>query len=132
MARDIDFDNLTDDDMPYLQARHFLVEEAELLGHEGVREKVDAWTPGETPEADARQDVRPAPQTTGDADLPTTPQTPDEEEEEEVDYSEASKDELVAEAKRRELPASGTKDEIIARLEAYDAEHADEEEEIEE
>ncbi len=139
MAREIDFDNLQDDDYPYLQARSFLVTEAELQGYEGIREKVDAWKPKEEDEEgeyDARQDVRPAPQVTGEADslgetttIPEGADGSDDSDEEEVDYSSASKAELVAEAEERGLPTSGTKDELIKRLEEDDAKE-DEEEEV--
>ncbi len=50
----------------------------------------------------------------------------DIEEDEEVDYSSLKKDELVKLAEKRELDASGTKAEIIERLEADDAEEDDE------
>jgi hypothetical protein len=125
MARDIDFDNLTEDDYPYLQARSFLVQEAELQGHEGIREKVDSWKPQEH-DYDANQDVRPSPQSQGEAESlgENTVGTTEEEgdSEEEVDYQSATKDELIAELKERNLPTSGTKDELIARLEADDEE----------
>lgn len=39
---------------------------------------------------------------------------------EEGDYSEWTKDELQAELKNRDLPTSGNKDELIARLEEND------------
>ena len=126
MARDIDFGNLTEDDYPYLQARSSLVREAELQGFEGIREKVDAWKPKDEEEFDAQQDVQPSPQSQGDTEslglVTTEPQLDGSEEEEEVDYQSATKDELVAELKERGLATSGTKDELIARLEENDAE----------
>lgn len=128
MAREIDFDNLTEEDYPYLQARSSLVKEAELQGHEGIREKVDSWKPEEAGEYDYKQDVKVAPQIL-DASAAAEEEEDDEledDETEEVDYKSASKDELVAELKARELPTSGTKDELVARLEADD--EAEEEE----
>lgn len=44
----------------------------------------------------------------------------DDEEDEDSDYSEMSNDELRDELKRRDLPVSGNKDELIARLEEDD------------
>lgn len=43
-------------------------------------------------------------------------------EDEDADYSDWTKDELVAEAERRGLSKSGTKDELIARLDSDDSE----------
>ncbi|QPX62560.1 DNA binding protein [Arthrobacter phage Wollypog] len=123
MARDIDFDNLQEDDYPYLQARSGLVTEAELQGYKGIREEVDNWKPKDAGDYDAKQDVTPAPQTTGDAQLPTTPgDNTGEEEEEDIEYSEATVEQLKAELKERGLSTSGNKEELIARLEADDEE----------
>lgn len=120
MARDIDFSaKLSEDDIHYLRQRSWLVDEAELQGFDTVRKQVSDGAAEEDEEFDANQDVNPAPQT----------QT-DESEEEEIDYSEASVAELKAELERRELPTSGNKPELIARLEEDDA--ADDEEEEEE
>lgn len=128
MARDIDFSKpLDSDDKAYLRQRSWLVDEAELQGFD-IRKDVESDAPDEE-EYDAKQDVIPAPQTTGDAVVPTLPgNEADEEEEEEISYSEASVADLRAELKARELSTEGKKDELIARLEADDAESEEEEE----
>lgn len=102
MARDIDFSKpLDENDIHYLRQRSWLVDEAELQGFDAIRKQV----------ADG---------------------VVEEEEEEEADeivYSEASVAELKAELERRELPTSGNKPELIARLEEDDAADDEEEEE---
>lgn len=122
MARNIDFDNLSKDDIQYLRQRDALVREAELLGYTDIRKTVDADMDAQ-PEYDAEQDVDPSPQSQGNADLPATEEIPP--------YSEWSKDELVAELKTRKLSASGNKDELVARLDADDEEEEEPEEEEE-
>lgn len=98
MARTVDFENLTDDDLQYLSTRTWLISDAELNGYEGVNDAVAAFLAGER-----------------------------EEEQETITYKQAKVEELRAELERRGLDATGKKDELIARLEADDLARADEE-----
>lgn len=101
MAREVDFENPSNDDLIYLQSRSWLIEEAQLLGVEGLQDKVDAFARGEVEEEETDED--------GD----------------DKTYAEATVEELKAELKSRGLETSGKKDELIARLEADDEEEED-------
>lgn len=109
MARNIDFSNLDADDIQYLRQRSWLVDEAELQGFDGVRSQV------EHEEVEESEEETEDDQESGEAD--------------EISYSEASVEELKAELKDRGLAVGGSKAELVARLEANDAESEDEEEE---
>lgn len=98
MARTVDFENLTNDDLQYLSERTWLISDAELSGHEGVKDAVAAFLAGER-----------------------------EEGEEVITYKQGKVEELRAELERRGLDTAGKKDELIARLEADDIERSDEE-----
>lgn len=114
MARNIDFENLSDDDLLYLSTREWLIREAEFVGIEGVRERVDAALAGETSE-----------------DSEETGETGDGGEEEVPDYEAWTVDDLRKELKNRDLDDKGKKPELIARLEEDDEEEEEEEEEEE-
>jgi hypothetical protein len=103
MARDIDFENLDDDDIEYLKQRHWIIEEAELQGVQGVRELIQNHVPGQYDEEE------------------------EDDEEEEISYEEASVEDLKAELKERGLSASGSKADLVARLEEDDAKDDEEE-----
>ena len=125
MARSIDFDNITKEDLEYMKQRPWLLQEAELVGAvlpiieepEAVHELVitsedhsDGAPDGSVPEHALKED--------------------DEEEEEDdelEDYSELVVEDLKAILQDRDLPVSGTKAELVARLEAYDQENTLEE-----
>jgi hypothetical protein len=107
MARDIDFSKpLDENDIHYLRQRSWLVDEAELQGFDAIRKQVADGVVEEEEEDDDQSD-----------------------ESDEIVYSEASVAELKAELERRELPTSGNKPELIARLEEDDAADDEEEEE---
>lgn len=97
MARTVDFENPSDDDLQYLSERTWLITDAELSGHEGVQDAVDAYLAGER------------------------------EEEEVITYKQGKVEELRAELERRNLDTAGKKDDLIARLEADDLAREDEE-----
>lgn len=109
MARKIDYNNLTADDLEYMSTRGWLVAEGDYQGFK-TSETLAAW----------REDG-------------TVPDAPaDEDEDEGIAYADAKVAELRAELEARSLPTEGTKAELIARLEANDAETADEEDDEEE
>lgn len=97
MARTVDFENLSADDLQYLSERTWLISDAELNGYEGVRSAVDAYIAGEH-----------------------------EDEEETITYQQAKVEELRAELERRGLDTDGKKAELVERLEADDLARADE------
>lgn len=101
MARKIDYDNLSDEDLVYMSQRNWLITEAEFQGIEGIRDRVS-----EAAKAALEDDI-------DDEEL-------DDEEEEEFSYQDAKVEELREELKRRELSTTGNKEELIARLEADD------------
>jgi hypothetical protein len=102
MARSIDFTNLDEDDLRYLADRQWLVNEGDAQGHE-TSKAVAAW----------REDG-------------TVPEPAEDDDEDGIEYSEATVDQLRAELERRELDTTGKKAELIARLEADDEEDDDE------
>lgn len=115
MARKIDYAALDADDLQYLADRNWLIAEGDYQGFE-TSAAVAAWrADGTVPE--------PAP---ADDD--------DDDDDEGIEYKDAKVAELRAELERRELPTDGKKDELVARLEAHDAESEDDEddEDIEE
>lgn len=100
MARELDFENLSSDDLHYLRQRSWLVQEAELLGVEGIRDLVANFDP----DAEDEEDETPL-------------------------YSAAKVEQLRAELSNRGLDTTGKKEDLIARLEADDeADDEDEEE----
>lgn len=106
MARSIDYTNLSAEDLRYLSDRQWLIAEGDYQGFE-TSAAVAAW----------REDG-------------TVPDQGEiEGEEDGIAYGEATKAQLQEELKSRGLEVSGTKDELIARLEADDEEE-DEEDEI--
>lgn len=110
MAREIDFSKpLDEDDIHYLRARTWLVDEAELQGF-SIRDQVHNGLSEQDSDEESGNE---------------------EQGEEEIDYSEASVAELKAELERRNLPVGGNKPELIARLEEDDANSEEEEEEDE-
>lgn len=110
MARKIDFENLSNDDLLYLSSRQWLIRESEFQGIEGVRDRVKAAVAGEITETD--------------------PEGQQGVEEEIPDYEAWKVEDLRKELLERELDDKGKKPELIARLNADD--EADEEEEEEE
>lgn len=101
MARTVDFENLSDDDLQYLSERTWLISDAELTGHKGVKSAVAAYVAGERAAAE-------------------------EETHEVISYAEGKVEELRAELERRGLDTSGKKTELIGRLEEDDLAHEDE------
>lgn len=109
MARKIDYENLTVEDLQYLADRQWLVAEGDHLGHE-TSKAVAAWREdGTVPEAAGGDD--------------------DNDGDEGIEYKDATNEQLKAELKSRGLEVSGKKDELIARLEADDAANADDDDE---
>lgn len=94
MARELDFDNLSNDDLLYLSQRNHLIREAEFQGVEDIRDRVKAAVEGSS--------------------------TEDEDEEEDLTYDDATVEELKEELKARNLPTTGNKDELVKRLEQDD------------
>lgn len=112
MARQVDFENLDEDDLLYLQQRSWLIDEAERYGHADIRDQIAALhngsVAGEVVEDDDNED---------------------DGEEQDILYTDAKVDELRAALKDRGLDTTGNKADLIARLEADDAADEDEEEE---
>lgn len=105
MAKHIDMDNLTVDDLHYLAQRSWLVNEAEAAGYENIRSLV------------ANRD------NIVESDL----ESEEEELDEEIDYNDLKVEELKAELEKRELPTDGKKPELVARLIENDEEEEEEE-----
>lgn len=74
----------------------------------------EEWEKGQEEQAEEAEPV-------ADESLQPEPEADDEETSGEGEYGSFTKDELIAEAKSRDLPTSGTKAEIIDRLETDDA-----------
>jgi hypothetical protein len=118
MARDVDFENLDEDDVRYLAERPWLVDQAEREGNEDVREVVEEYA--------LSQQAHNEPGT-----FPVEATTPQEEADD--DYDSWKKDELVAEIEDRNseredsdyLSPGGTKSDMIERLRADDAAQAE-------
>ena len=94
-------------------------EAPELTGKEAqeyAEELKEEWEKGQEEQAEEEEPVK-------DESLQPEPADDEDDEEDggEGEYSSFTKDELVAEAKSRDLPTSGTKAEIIDRLETDDA-----------
>lgn len=106
MAKHIDMDNLTVDDLHYLAQRSWLVNEAEAAGYENIRSLV------------ANRD------NIVESDLESEEE---ELEDEEIDYNDLKVEELKAELEKRELPTDGKKPELVARLIENDEEEEEEE-----
>lgn len=106
MAKHIDMDNLTVDDLHYLAQRSWLVDEAEAVGYENIRSLV------------ANRD------NIVESDLESEEE---ELEDEEIDYNDLKVEELKAELEKRELPTDGKKPELVARLIENDEEEEEEE-----
>lgn len=113
MAKQVDFDNLSDLDFEYIGQRPWLLEEAKQAGymidldqrtciHEDAEEELPEE---ETEEIDAGSD--------DDSE-------DEDSEEEDVDYSDLSVSELREELKERGLSFEGKKDILISRLESHD------------
>lgn len=111
MAREIDLEELNDDDLLYMSQRSWLVEEALLVHGVDVKPQINKLLGVEGPPSDA-VDV-------------SEESTPDPK-----DYESMKKDDLVAEITARNadfedeadhIAVSGTKDELIARLREDDA-----------
>lgn len=105
MARDIDLDDMSNDDLIYLSQRASLIKELELQGYDDIRERIDAAVNGgsadSAPEGDEEEDD-------------------EEEDDDEVDYNTGTVKELREELKSRELSTDGDKAELVARLEEDD------------
>lgn len=111
MARKIDYQNLTEDDLQYLADRQWLIAEGDYLGHK-TSETVDAWR--------------------ADGSLPAPADGDDDGDDDGIEYKDATNAQLKAELESRGLETTGKKDELIARLEANDAEQADDDEDDDE
>lgn len=106
MARKIDFENLTDEDLRYVSDRGWLVAEGDYLGHD-VSGQVAAWRAGEVTDEELEEE---------------------DDEQDVIEYKDATVDQLKAELTARGLDTDGKKADLIARLEANDLEEDDEEE----
>lgn len=116
MGRKIDFSQpLTADELAYVNDRPWLRHDAELQGFEVLTEddEFTVETDDET-EDDGAGD--------GDADDEADEAGDDEEEEDDESYSDWNVDQLKEELKTRELPVSGSKEQLVQRLEESDAE----------
>lgn len=91
-------DKLTKTELEYLSQREYLIREAEYQGASNIRQLI-ADRNSKADEADE----------------------PDEDDEEELDYEDLKVDDLKVELLERGLSASGTKAELVARLEEDDA-----------
>lgn len=94
MARNIDYDNLQDEDFQYLSERTWLISDQVLSGNTQIKQQVADWRAGVVPEDDGRG--------------------------EEITYEQAKVEELRAELELRGLDPKGKKSELIARLEEDD------------
>lgn len=98
MARKLDFDNLSHDDFQYLSERTWLISDQVLSGNTGLPQQIENWRNGVA-----------------------------ESEEETIQYKDGTVAELRAELERRGLDTDGKKPELVARLEADDADTEDDE-----
>lgn len=122
---DLDLSNLKDSDTEYLLQRPWLIQQAEQEGH-----TVPKRVYGETEEAEANEEHGFIPITDNDTPTPVTGENLDVEGEDE--YDAWSKDDLITELQERELPHSGNKAELIARLREDDAAEEPEDDEDDE
>lgn len=120
MARDIDLNDLSKDDLVYLQQRPWLVDEARVAYGVDLKERLANM---DNEEEDVRDfsdaDGRQAERLTRPASTKsTTSESADEEEtdEDSDDYEQWSVAELKDEAKSRDLKVSGSAAELVARL----------------
>lgn len=116
MARNIDYGNLTVDDLHYIGQRAWLVEEAESLGFPEVRNLVkdrENITEDDLLEEEEDDESNSEGQKESEDD--------EEEEDDELEYDELDVAELKEELKKRDLPISGNKAELVARLVSADA-----------
>lgn len=126
MSKKIDFSKpLSEEDEAYVAERPWLRVDAELSGFD-LSDETDFSVDGGVDEGDEKPDgFEPKDGEGGDAD-------PDEDESDEENEGEGDEDEvapyaewdyqeLKTEAKRRELSASGSKEQLIERLEQDDA-----------
>lgn len=101
MARNLDFDNLSDDDFQYLSERTWLISDQVLSGNTALPQQIAEWRSGAAAA-----------------------------EEETITYAQAKVEQLRAELERRGLDTAGKKDALIARLEADDADEDEEDDNI--
>ena len=119
MARQIDIENLSEEDVAYLEQRHWMIQELEFQGHDWATLRAEALGE-ELPASDEADENGSVDQTDGS-----------EPEEEPEDYSEYSFAELKAEIDDRNdgkedddetrISKAGSADELRARLVADDA-----------
>lgn len=112
-------ENLSREDLLYLRDRGRLTpeQEAQYLSEEDAAPTAPEPNPPSTP---TTGDTGPAPDTGGNEDDGGSEPTDNYDDEDAWSYKD-----LQAEAKKRELPAGGSRDEIIVRLRADDAEDAE-------
>lgn len=110
MARTIDYKSLSADDLAYLADRTWLIAEGDNQGFETSKAVAHWRETGEAPETDGEGE--------GEGG-----------EDDGIEYKDATVDQLKAELENRGLETTGKKADLVARLEANDAESADEDEE---
>lgn len=101
MARSIDFNNLSHEDLLYLSQRQWMITEAEFQGHEDLRDRVKRAVAGEREDNDGPEDDG------------------------EPDYESMTVEDLKAELSERNLSTTGNKAELVARLQEDDEEEED-------
>jgi hypothetical protein len=121
MARTIDWSQeLSEEEVQYLVQRPWLAQQARVQGHE----LPDLYYELSKTKAPAHTQPQPLVDLDDQEPDPTGPNldAEDEEEDDEVAYGDLTVEQLKEELHTRELPVSGNKDELIARLEADDEE----------
>ncbi len=122
MAKQIDFDNLSDLDFDYVGQRPWLAEEANQAGYLLDVQNKTCVRAIPAPEAKAQKLLEEEPEEI-DAQIGVSEDEKDlgdEESEETFDYSDLSVSELREELKERGLSFEGKKGDLISRLESHD------------
>jgi U3 small nucleolar ribonucleoprotein component len=113
MAKQVDYDNLSELDFEYIGQRPWLIEEAKQAGY---TIDLDQQT---CIHKDAEEEL--LEEEPEEIDASSDDDSEDEDSEEEaIDYSDLSVSELREELKERGLSSEGKKDDLISRLESHD------------
>lgn len=123
MTREIDFTKpLNSDELLYVRDRPWLKQEAELQGYT-IQSEDDEFV---VEDGDAERAVDPNLAMVQDYQTPEEADGDDEAEELPDDYNEWTVEQLKAELKQRELPVSGSKEQLVDRLSESDEAEDDE------